>query len=192
MTRTDSFPFAANVAPAEQVEVIHHAAQIDLVAYTDNWWSKGATVAITLFGGACCFGAVVWLFYWLSETGHSSVYFSVGLVATFFTVGLTAIKYRVQLTQNRLELTLEEDFFTVRHCILIFQERQNYAYENIVAIQKNPALKILTKNTAYTRVWGDFLEEAQVDYLVEALTPIWKVTGKTTGEQEDWSRHLLE
>lgn len=186
-----SIPFDASLRPAQQVEVVEEPHEIQVIAYTTSWWSAGLRIGLQLLGAGLCLGAFVWLIIWGHDKG-GTIYFSLGLFLVALAIGGTAFMKSVALSQHRLTITLEEDFFKVEQSTFIFQESQKYLYEEVVAIHAVPAFKIITTKEQHNRIWGRKLLPQQWKYLAQCLEPIWREPGKRTGEEEDWSEHLVD
>ena len=183
--------FDASLSLPLQVEVVEKEDEIQVIAHTNNWWSAGVNLGLKVVGAGLFGGALIWLMAWMSAH-NGQLYFSLGFFGGALVLGGTLFRKSTALSQNRLEVTLEEDFFKVEQATFIFQESQKYLYEDIVAIYGVPEFKIITKKEQYTRIWGRKLLPQQLKYLAQALAPIWRVPGKKTGEEEDWSEHLVD
>lgn len=184
-------PFDASLSLPPQVEVVEKQDKIQVIAHTTNWWSAGVNLGFKVVGAGLFGGAFIWLMAWMSAY-NGQLYFSLGLFVGALVLGGTLFRKSTALSQNRVEVTLEEDFFMVEQATFIFQESQKYLYEDIVAIHGVPEFRITTKKEHLNRVWGRKLQPQQWKYLAEALAPIWRVPGKRTGEEEDWSEHLVD
>jgi hypothetical protein len=174
-------PFDTTLKPAPQIALTDKKEHLEVVAYTYNWWSKFATVGITALGIGCILLGLKLL---SDDVG--------GIVIGVFIMGIYGISNAGKLTQNRLELLMFEDYCTVKQSVLLSQQGQNYAYEDILSIKQTKALKINTAKQQHTREWGAFLTKAQLDYLEQALRVICNQNHKSTGVDEDWSEHLIE
>lgn len=186
-------PFDPTVDLVEQVAILEENDKAIITAHVYLWWSTWVARGV-FFGGIACF---LWGIYLLLKgldiLQNGGTPYVVGPIIFLLVLGIAGIKNSHSLGQSRLTFNLEEGYLTVEQTQFIFQQRQTYAYQDIeVLLASETQLDINTKNKHHSRAWGTFLRPEQLAYLAQTLQPIWKQEGKTTGEQEDWSRHLLD
>ncbi|MFK7799439.1 MAG: hypothetical protein AB8E82_18455 [Aureispira sp.] len=192
MNNFSQIPFDTKLELAHQIELIYRAEYLEVVAYVYNWWSKVVTISITLLGVGCILMGITLCLEIFTSESMADIYYSFSGGLGLFVIGFYGIANAGKLTQSRLKFLMFTDYFTIKQSLLLSEQGQNYAYEDILSIYKTTALRIATLKQQYTREWGVFLTKEQLEYLEQALRLVGKQDNRSTGAEEDWSNHLIE